>query len=138
VGKKKKTYLAYASKGRRYKLILYARSLLGSRYRWGASGGGAFDCSGFTMVVFKKIGINLPHSTREQYKMGIPVSKNNLKVGDLVFFSTYRPGPSHVGIYIDGGNFIHASSSRRKGGVKISSLYESYYQRRYIGARRII
>lgn len=122
----------------RRSVVLSARSKLGARYRWGASGNGAYDCSGFVMAVFSKFKMKLPHSAAAQFKEGKPVKKKDLKPGDLVFFSTYRPGPSHVGIYIGHGKFIHASSSSRHRGVTISSLAEGYYRRRYIGARRLV
>lgn len=127
---------AYAA--RRDKLILAARSRLGVRYVWGGSSDSGYDCSGFVMAMYEKLGVELPHSSAEQFKLGRPVSKDELMIGDLVFFTTYRPGPSHVGIYIGERKFIHASSSRRGRGVKISSLDESYYAKRYIGARRIL
>lgn len=123
---------------RREKLILASRSKIGVRYSWGGSSDRGYDCSGFVMAMYRKLGIGLPHSSAEQFHVGKPVAKDDLQQGDLVFFSTYRRGPSHVGIYIGEGKFIHASSSRRGRGVKISSLDEAYYARRYIGARRIL
>jgi cell wall-associated NlpC family hydrolase len=113
----------------------YANKYLGRKYIWGASGPNAFDCSGFTMYVFRQFGINLPHQSGSQYKYGKAVSKGSLASGDLVFFNTYG-SISHVGIYIGGGKFIHASNSRT--GVTISSLSEGYYASRYVGAKRIL
>jgi cell wall-associated NlpC family hydrolase len=113
----------------------YANKYLGRKYIWGASGPNAFDCSGFTMYVFKQFGISLPHQSGSQYKYGKAVSKGSLASGDLVFFNTYG-SISHVGIYIGGGKFIHASNSRT--GVTISSLSEGYYASRYVGAKRIL
>lgn len=114
-------------------LINNALSLKGIPYVWGGTTRKGFDCSGFTQYVFAGSKISLPRTAAEQYKVGTPVSRNQLQQGDLVFFTTYAPGASHVGIYISGGNFIHASTK----GVKISSLNESYYNAHYIGARRV-
>jgi len=108
----------------------------GVRYRWGGLSSRGFDCSGFVNKVFRQHGVHLPRSAREIYRSGSPVSSEELRPGDLVFFHTTRPGISHVGIYIGGGKFIHSSSVRRVG-VKISSLAEGYYSRRFVGARRI-
>ncbi|WP_151737986.1 C40 family peptidase ['Paenibacillus yunnanensis' Narsing Rao et al. 2020] len=108
---------------------------IGSRYVSGGTTTNGFDCSGFTMYVFDKIGINLPHQSGSQYQMGTAISRDDLREGDLVFFNTSGKGVSHVGIYVGGGKFAHASSSR---GVTISSLSDSYYVNRYVGAKRIM
>ncbi|WP_099187589.1 C40 family peptidase [Tepidibacter mesophilus] len=120
------------------KLYEVAHSKLGSKYVWAASGPDTFDCSGFTMYVYKAgAGINLPHSSQAQSSVGTAVSKDQLKLGDLVFFDTSRNSSiGHVGMYIGKGNFIHASSA--KSNVMISSLSEGYYQNTYVTARRII
>jgi cell wall-associated NlpC family hydrolase len=76
----------------------------GKPYVWAASGPDSFDCSGLVMYVFAQIGIQLPHSSYAQAGMGSPVSFSDLQPGDLVFFN----GNSHVGIYIGGGQFVHA------------------------------
>ena len=94
-----------------------------------------FDCSGYVRYVFANAGIYLPRTADVQYNCGYAVSTSELAPGDLVFFETYCPGPSHVGIYVGDGNFIHASSSR---GVTISSLSSSYYSAHYLGARRVM
>lgn len=117
-------------------LVRTASRFRGVRYRWGGSSRSGFDCSGFTRYVFRhKAGIDLPHSASAQFRRGVPVSRDQLKPGDLVFFQTYRRGASHVGIYIGNGKFIHASSAR--GRVRIDSLNEGYYRQRYLGARRV-
>ena len=86
---------------------------------------------------FKKVGVSLPRTTWEQIKKGSNVSKSNLKDGDLVFFNTDGSGTaSHVGLYIGGGNMIHAPNSKTV--VKIESINSSYYSKRYLGARRVI
>ena len=94
------------------------------------------DCSSFTMYVYRKLGINLPRTARAQFNIGVPVSKRELKVGDLVFFRTYARFPSHVGIYIGNGKFVHFSSMFH--GLAISSLNSGYFKRRYIGAKRVL
>jgi cell wall-associated NlpC family hydrolase len=99
-------------------VVAIALSKLGSPYRWGASGPDAFDCSGFTMWVYARVGVSLPHSSRAQYSVGQRVSKANLKPGDLVFFGKSRI--HHVGIYIGGGNYVHSPHTGDV--VKISSL----------------
>jgi len=119
-----------------YALIDKAKSHMGVRYRWGGTSRSGFDCSGFTTSVFRSQGIRLPRTSREQARVGTAVSKSNLKQGDLVFFKTNRGTRiNHVGIYIGGGRFIHASSGG--GRVKTDSINEGYYQRRYAGARRV-
>lgn len=108
---------------------------IGTKYVSGGVSTNGFDCSGFTMYVFDKIGINLPHQSGSQYQMGTAISRDDIREGDLVFFNTSGKGVSHVGIYVGDGKFAHASSSR---GVIISSLSDSYYVKRYIGAKRIL
>lgn len=117
-------------------VIETAKQYMGVPYVWGGSTPAGFDCSGFTQYVLKQNGINIPRTAAEQYKSGISVMKSNLKVGDLVFFTTYKPGASHVGFYLGEGKFIHASSGSKQ--VTISSLDEKYFTERYIGARRYI
>lgn len=108
---------------------------IGTKYVSGGVSTNGFDCSGFTMYVFDKIGIDLPHQSGSQYQMGTAVSRDEMRPGDLVFFNTSGKGVSHVGIYVGDGRFAHASSSR---GVTISSLSDSYYVNRYVGAKRIM
>jgi cell wall-associated NlpC family hydrolase len=109
-----------------------AMQYLGTPYVWGGSSPRGFDCSGFVMYVFAQMGISLPHSTYAIYGMGVPVSRDQLQPGDLVFFN----GLGHMGIYIGGGQFIHAPHTGDV--VKISSLSESWYASTYVGARRIL
>lgn len=92
------------------------------------------DCSAYVQQIYAQIGVSLPRTADYQYEVGTPISRAELMPGDAVFFTTYTYGASHVGIYLGEGNFIHASSSR---GVTISSLNDSYYNARYIGARRM-
>ena len=115
----------------------FAQQYLGTPYVYGGAGPGGFDCSGFTMFVFSHFGVSLAHGATPQLNNGYAVSMSELQPGDLVFFfGTYNTSSaaSHVGIYVGGGQFIHASSSR---GVIISGLSESYYANRYLTARRV-
>ncbi|MEW9096645.1 MAG: C40 family peptidase [Clostridiaceae bacterium] len=123
------------SRGGRSDIVSYSYNFLGRPYVWGAAGPSAFDCSGFTQYVYAGFGVGLGHYTGSQYQVGQPVKKSELVAGDLVFFNTDGP-ISHVGMYIGGGQFIHASSGSKK--VTISELSGSYYAERYAGARRII
>jgi peptidoglycan DL-endopeptidase LytE len=113
-------------------LIGDAAELLGTPYLWGGtSPEKGFDCSGFIVHVFKKQGISLPRTVALIWNAGKPVDKPS--VGDLVFFETYQPGASHLGIYIGNNQFIHCGSST---GVTISSLTNKYWSDRYLGAKR--
>lgn len=113
-------------------IVDHALSLVGVPYVFGGSSRSGFDCSGYTQYVFKGSGISLARSSFDQFHSGSSVSRDQLKSGDLVFFNTYTSGASHVGIYIGGGRFVHASNS----GVRVTSLNDSYYASRYLGARR--
>lgn len=117
----------------------YAKQFLGCKYVYGGSGPSTFDCSGFTMYVYKNFGISLSHSARAQSSNGTYVSKDELQPGDLVFFKDYETmdGIGHCGIYIGDGNFIHASSGTGYC-VKISTLLSGSYNTRYETARRLI
>lgn len=117
------------------KIVSVAKSQLGVPYKWAGTTPTGFDCSGFIGYVFDKAGIALPRTASGQYNTGVAVRKSELKVGDLVFFETYKPGPSHSGIYVGNNKFIHASSSN---GISISSVNDPYYwSSRYLGARRV-
>jgi cell wall-associated NlpC family hydrolase len=117
-------------------LIREALRNRGARYVWGGASRGGFDCSGFMCYIFaRQRGVKLPHSASAQARLGSPVSSSSLQPGDLVFFSTYRPGISHVGMYLGDGRFIHAANSRRD--VRIDTLTEGYYAHRLKAARRI-
>lgn len=122
---------ADASKGAQ--VVAIAMQYLGIPYVWGgASPSQGFDCSGLTMYVFAQVGVSLPHYAAAQYQMGVPVSKDQLQPGDLVFFR----GLGHMGMYIGGGNFIHAPHTGDV--VKISPLSDSYYVANWVGARRVL
>lgn len=114
-------------------LLNNALSLVGTPYAYGGSSRSGFDCSGFTQYVFKGSEISLPRTSVSQFNVGSTIPREKLQAGDLVFFTTYADGPSHVGIYVGGGSFVHASNT----GVRTTSLNESYYEGRYLGARRV-
>jgi cell wall-associated NlpC family hydrolase len=116
-------------------IISFARKFLGVPYRFGGESRRGIDCSAFVQRVYQYFSIDLPRTAREQFKAGVRVSKNDLQVGDLIFFQTYAKFPSHVGIYVGGGKMIHASSRYKK--VTISKLDMPYYQKRFIGVIRI-
>jgi len=105
-----------------------ALSKVGSPYRWGATGPNAFDCSGLVTWAYKSSGVSLPRTSQAMSRVGAPVSRTELRPGDLVFF--YRP-VSHVGIYVGDGKIVHASS--RKNPVKVSDMSRM----RYNSARRV-
>ncbi len=110
-----------------------ALRFLGTPYVFGGTSPSGFDCSGFVQHVFAMLGMHIPRTADAQYYAGRPV-KGNLKPGDLVFFQTYAPGPSHVGIYLGDDKFVSAASE----GVMISSLSNSYWRAHYIGAKTLI
>jgi cell wall-associated NlpC family hydrolase len=112
-----------------------AYGFLGIRYRFGGSGKNGIDCSSFVQQVFREMEISLPRTAREQFDVGNRVAVGDLQKGDLVFFRTYAPYPSHVGIYLGNNRMIHASSRDRR--VVISSMNTPYYRSRFIGAKRI-
>ena len=117
------------------RIVSSSMAYIGVPYVFGGTSPGGFDCSGYVRYVFAQAGIYLPRTADAQYEMGTPISTGELRPGDLVFFSTYDYGASHVGIYLGDGNFINASSSR---GVAIDSLYSGYWGSCYIGARRVL
>ncbi|CEQ25215.1 cell wall hydrolase [[Clostridium] sordellii] len=118
-------------------VVNMAYSKLGSPYVWGAEGPNTFDCSGLTSYVFRNAaGVSLPRTSGSQYGVGTSVSKANLQPGDLVFFSTGGGGISHVGIYVGGGQMIHAPQTGDV--VKVSNINSSYWQNAYVGAKRVL
>jgi len=114
-------------------LLTSARRYLGVPYVWGGEDPSGFDCSGYVQYLFGLYGVRLPRTADVQFAAGRSVPRSQEQPGDLVFFETYAPGASHVGVYLGQGSFIHASSV---GFVRISSLEEDYFSARYLGARR--
>lgn len=119
-------------------IVDYARTHLGTPYRWAGASPGGFDCSGFAYHVYSHFGITIPRTSFDQFSAGTAVGKGELRPGDLVFFNTYASGASHTGIYSGNNQFIHSSSARGGCGVIYSSLGDSYYSARYVGARRVL
>lgn len=120
----------------RDQVLLNVVGLLGVPYAFGKSSRDGMDCSAFTSKIFSgAMNVQLPRSTRDQFRVGNAVTKYDLQFGDLVFFNTTGHSPSHVGIYIEDDLFAHASVSY---GVTISSLESSYYKKRFVGAKRVV
>jgi cell wall-associated NlpC family hydrolase len=109
-----------------------AMRYLGAPYRWGGASPSGFDCSGFVMFVYAQVGVSLPHFTGAQWAAGVPVSRDQLQPGDLVFFN----GLGHVGIYIGGGQMVHAPHTGDV--VKVTDINSGWYAATYVGARRIV
>jgi cell wall-associated NlpC family hydrolase len=119
-------------------LILKGLEFVGVNYRRGGTNpDSGFDCSGFVQTVFRDaLGKLLPRTAREQSQVGDVVAKNELKPGDLVFFNTMRRAFSHVGIYLGDNRFLH--SPRPGGEIRVEDMSQSYWVKRYNGARRIV
>jgi LysM repeat protein len=129
---------APVAKGRgELQLIAEAKSLIGTRYRYGGETSRGFDCSGFVYYLYKKVeGITLPRTSRAQASVGVAVSRSQLQPGDIVLFRTRGSRVvNHAGIYMGGGLFVHASSHR--GQVRVDSLVKGYYSTRFVTARRV-
>lgn len=125
---------AYANTADQPAIVDISKKYIGTPYVWGGTTPRGFDCSGFIQYVFNEAGIKLPRTAADMYSSSALKKVSGAKeVGDLVFFTTYKPGASHVGIYLRDGDFIHASTSK---GVMISNLNSGYYKSHYIGTRR--
>ncbi len=129
----------WRSNDEKYMLVKVAKSFVGAPYQYGGETVRGLDCSAFVKKIYEIFDVQLPRSAREQFRVGNRVSKDELSVGDLVFFRTKRSAghPTHVGIYIGDGNFIHSSSGHNRLGVKIDALSSDFYSRTYMGATRI-
>lgn len=119
-------------------LVKVARSFSGAPYKYGGDSVRGLDCSAFVRKMYEIFDVQLPRTAREQFQTGMKIEKGDLTTGDLVFFRTKRfaKEPTHVGIYIGDGRFIHASSALKRG-VKVDCLNEGYFGRTYTGAVRV-
>ncbi len=113
-------------------IISTAQNYLGVKYRYGGVSPSGFDCSGLVQYVYRKNGINLPRSTRDQYCRGKRVSRSSMQPADLVFFHTGSRRISHVGIYAGNGRFIHAPRTGKR--VSYARMDNSYWKKRFVGA----
>jgi cell wall-associated NlpC family hydrolase len=112
-----------------------AERFVGIPYRWGGDNVvEGMDCSGFVRAVYNLCGVNIPRTSREQFSVGDAIPKDELMDGDLVFFGSSAESINHVGIYVGNNRFVHAP--RRGDEIKISSLDESYFAKKFVGARR--
>ncbi|MBA4419285.1 MAG: hypothetical protein C0392_15480 [Syntrophus sp. (in: bacteria)] len=122
----------------RKEIIGFAKTYLGTPYKFGGNQTSGIDCSGFVKQVYSEFDIKLPRTAREQFQEGTRIDMNSMTAGDLIFFRSDKSNdPDHVGIVIDNNKFIHATA-RNGGGVRIDSLTDQYYQRTFIGASRVM
>ncbi|MFD0715080.1 C40 family peptidase [Paenibacillus sp. GCM10027626] len=117
-------------------LVSTGKEYIGTPYEFGAESGStsSFDCSSFTQFVFKQNGVSLPRTTSSQALVGEKVEKSELSVGDLVFFKTNGKSISHVAIYIGDNKILHSASSK---GVSIADMTSSYWEPKFVTARRV-
>ena len=128
------TSITAQTSGKGATVVATAKNYIGSKYVYGATGPNSFDCSGFTQYVFKLHGVSLNRTAAAQYSNGVAVDRINLQPGDLVMFG--KSGINHVGIYIGGGQIVHAANPSR--GVTIDTITSGYYNNNYVGARRVM
>lgn len=121
----------------RQEIVRFAKTFVGTPYRYGGVSRNGVDCSGLIIAVYREFNISMPRTSLDQSKVGKQVKRSKIQPGDLVFFKTSRNrSVSHVGIYIGSGRFIHASTSARK--VRIDELNDDYFRHRFRGARQIV
>ncbi len=117
------------------RVLAKAREFLGTPYGFGNKSSSQTDCSGFTQQVYSQLGVSLPHSAAEQAEYGTKVSSDDLQVGDLLFYRTYKDEPSHVAIYAGDGKIIHASFKSKR--VQYDEIDKGYYKQRFLYAKRM-
>jgi cell wall-associated NlpC family hydrolase len=118
-------------------IVRFARTFVDTPYRSGGTTYQGVDCSGFVFAVYREFDIRLPRTSLDQSRVGEPIDRSDLKPADLVFFKTSkRASVTHVGIYVGGGKFIHASTSSRK--VRLDALSDDYYRKNFTVARRVV
>lgn len=123
--------------GVRESVVKYAKSALNAEYKYSGTGAdGGFDCSGLAQYVYAQSGIRIARTASSQYRESEKILKSNLLPADLVFFTTYGPGVTHVGIFIGGTSFIHAPSKGKR--VSIADLESVYWKKAFVGAGRYI
>lgn len=129
---------ASAATGTRQQIVDYAAKFLGCKYVYGGNTPSGFDCSGYVKYVFKHFGVELTRTSANQYANSVKIKKSELQIGDLVFFSQTAGSSKvgHVGIYVGGGQFIHAAAPGK--GVRYDSLSSDYYSSHYIGSGRVL
>jgi peptidoglycan endopeptidase LytE len=134
-----KTLKPWRNNDEKYMLVKVAKGFMGAPYKYGGETVRGLDCSAFVKKIYDIFDVQLPRSAREQFQVGHKITKDELAVGDLVFFKTkrYVKYPTHVGIYIGDGNFIHSPSNRCKQGVKVDALSSDFYSKTFIGATRV-
>jgi cell wall-associated NlpC family hydrolase len=120
----------------RLRLVQAGFQMIGIRYRFGGSAQSGIDCSGLVKSLFSKFNIELPRSSREQFKQGEKVNKDDLEPGDLVFFSSGGSQPTHVGIYVGNNQMLHAARTAKQ--VIVSDISKVWDRMRYLGARRVM
>jgi len=116
--------------------VRVAKGFLGAPYRLGGSSVRGLDCSAFVKKIYEFFDVSLPRTAKEQARVGMHVSRDELKEGDLVFFNTRRRAYGHVGIYIGNNEFVHAAAGRARM-VRIDTLDKPYYNKRFVKAVRI-
>lgn len=129
---KKETKSESQATGNVANIIAEGKKHIGTPYVWGGTSPSGFDCSGFLHYVFAQNGISIPRTVSSIWSAGTSVDSPS--VGDIVFFETYKSGPSHAGIYLGNGQFLHAGTSS---GVTISDMNNSYWSSKYLGAKRL-
>lgn len=115
--------------------VIYAKEMLGKRYKYAGDTPEGFDCSGLVKYSYGRAGISMPRDTQAQHRMSVLVSMHGLREGDLLFFDQEGKKKSHVGMYLGNGRFIHAPSSGGK--VRTDSMNAEYWKKHFVEARRI-